>query len=197
MKFPKPEESAAFIKRHLGSVRLAGITALVVAMSAWTTCSARDATAKARTGIDEAVAVRAAATRITQQFVPATTAETDEWARTTAEVAEFGTADALKVSLAQTVSRIGEVAGLTSVRASFVPTDSVGGVEPRNIGELTFAPASFGLRLEGNGSIGEVARVILRLPPATEITSLTLGGDGDLKATFQLAVYQPAGGPQN
>jgi hypothetical protein len=197
VKLPKPEEAGAFVKRHAESVRLGGITALVLAMSAWTTCSARDVTAKARTGIDEAVAVRAAATRIAQQFVPATTAETDEWARTTAEVAEFGTADALKVSLAQTVSRIGEVAGMTSVRASFVPADSVGSVEPRNMGELTFAPASFGLRLEGNGTVREVARVILRLPPATEIISLNLGGAGDLKATFQLAVYQSAGGPQN
>jgi len=197
VKLPKPEEAGALVKRHIESVRLGAITALVLAMSAWTTCSARDATAKARAGIDEAVAVRAAATRITQQFVPATTAETDEWARTTAEAAEFGTADALKVSLAQTVSRIGEVAGMASVRASFVPTDSVGNVEPRNIGELTFAPASFGLRLEGNGTVGEVARVILRLPPATEIVSLNLSGAGDLKATFQLAVYQSAGGPQN
>lgn len=197
MKFPKPEDAGEFVKRHVEPIRLGGITALVLAMSVWTTCSARDVTAKARTGIGEAVAVRDAATRIAQQFVPATTAETDEWARTTAEVAEFGTVDALKVSLAQTVSRIGEVAGLTSVRASFVPADSAGSVEPRNMGELTFGPASFGLRLEGNGSIGEVARVILRLPPATEITSLTLGGDGDLKATFQLAVYQSPGGPQN
>ena len=198
MKFPKAEEAGAFVKRHTDVVKLGGLTGLVVAMSAWTTCSAREVTAKARIEIDEAVAIHAAAVRIAQQFVPATTAETDEWARTTAEVAEFGTAEALKVSLAQTVSRIGEVAGLTSVRASFVPVDSVGSVETRNMGEMTFAPAGFGLRLEGSGSVAEVARVILRLPPATEITSLALGGDGEaLKATFQLAVYQSAGGPQN
>lgn len=198
MKELKLEEAGAFVKRHQGAVKLAGVTAMVVAMSAWTSCSARAITAQAHSRIDEAVAIRATATRFSQQFVPATTGETDEWARTTAEASEFGTAEALKVQLAQTVSRMADVAGMSGAKASFTPTDSVGLAETRTMGDLTFQPARFGLRLEASGGLSELSRLILRLPPATEITSLTLSGDTDaLKATFQLAVYESAGGPQD
>lgn len=198
MKKPDFEELGVYLKRNQSTAKLATITALIVVMSAWTSCSALKVTKNAGIEIDEAVAIQAAATRISQQFVPATTGETDEWARTTQEASEFGTAEALKVALAQTVSRIGEVAGMSGVKASFAGADSLGSAGPRTIGELTFQPASFALRLEGSGSAGAMSRVILRLPPATEITSLTLGGDIDaLKATFHLAVHQPSGGPQN
>lgn len=196
MKALNLEEAGAFLKRNQDAVKLAGFTALVVAMSAWTSCSAREVTAKARTGIDEAEAIHATATRFSQQFVPATTGETDEWARTTGEAAEFGTAEALKVQLAQTVSRVAEAAGMSSAKASFTSSEAVGLAETRTMGDLTFQPAPFGMQLEASGSIPELARVILRLPASTEITSLTLSGDSEaLKATFQLAVYQSAGGP--
>lgn len=193
----KLAEAGALLRRHQQIARLGGVTVLVVLLSTWTSCSAWKATKEARAGVAEAVAVRTTASRLAQQFVPATSAETDEWSRTTAEAAEFGTSEALKVSLAQTVSRIAEVAGMAAVKASFSSAEAVAASGPRSIGDLTFAPA-FALQLEGTGSISEVARVILRLPPATEIVSLSLSGDtGELKATFQLAVYQPEGGPQN
>lgn len=193
----KLAEAGALLRRHQQVARLAGVTALVVLLSTWTSCAALKTTTEARAGVAEAIAVRTTASRLAQQFVPASSGETDEWARTTAEAAEFGTSEALKVSLAQTVSRIAEVAGMSAVKASFSSADAVASSAPRNIGDLAFAPA-FALQLEGTGTISETARVILRLPPAAEIVSLSLSGDtGELKATFQLAVYQPTGGPQN
>ncbi|MGI8619662.1 MAG: hypothetical protein ACR2L6_11340 [Gemmatimonadaceae bacterium] len=198
MKGLRLEEAGAYLKKNQHAAKLIGFTALVVAMSTWTSCSARGVTKEARTATDEAVALRTTATRFSQQFVAASTGETDEWARTTQEAAEFGTAEALKVSLAQTVSRIAEVAGMSNAKASFAPADSLGLAGTRIIGDLTFQPASFGLKLEASGTVSSVSRVILRLPPATEITSLSIGGDtDDLKATFQLAVYQSGEGPQN
>ena len=198
MKELKLEEAGALLKRNQATVKLVGFTAMVIAMSAWTSCTARETTTKARTGIDEAVAIRATATRFSQQFVPATTGETDEWARTTGEAAEFGTSEALKVQLAQTVSRIAEAAGMSSAKASFTSAEAVGLAETRAMGDLIFQPAKFGMHLEATGTVSELSRVILRLPPATEITSVSLSGDSDaLKATLQLAVYESAGGPQN
>lgn len=198
MKDFKLAEAGAYLKKNEHLARIAGLTALVVAMSTWTSCSALKVTKVAETGIAEAVAIRETATRFSQQFVAATTGETDEWQRTTQEAAEFGTPEAMKMSLAQTVSRIGEVAGMSTVKASFIGPEAVGVAETRDMGEISFQPATFGLRLEANGSVSEAARVILRLPPAVEITSLSLGGNADdLKATFVLAVYQSAGGPQN
>jgi hypothetical protein len=195
---PKIAEAGAFLRRHEQLARIAGVSALIVLLSMWTSCSAWRTTKAARAQIGEVVAVRETGTRFARQFVPATTGETDEWSRTTSEAAEFGAAEALKVSTAQTVSRIAEVAGMSAVKASFTPLDSVGAAGPRNLGGISFQQATYGLRLEAVGSVPAVARVILRLPPATEITSLTLSGDAEaLKATFQLAVYQPAGGPQN
>lgn len=198
MKGLKLDEVGAYLRKNQQSARMVGVTVLVVAMSAWTSCSARKITNEAEADIIEAVTIRETATRFAQQFIPASTGETDEWGRTTQEAAEFGAPEALKVSLAQTVSRIAEVAGMSTVKASFTPSDSAGLAETRSMGDLTFQPATFGLRLEANGNVSAVSRVILRLPPATEITSLSLAGNLDqLKATFQLAVYQPAGGPQN
>jgi hypothetical protein len=198
MKDLKLAQAGEFLTRNQHAAKLAAVTALVVAMSAWTSCSARAISKEAEVSIAEATAIRVTATRFSQQFMPATTGETDEWARTTAEAAEFGTPEALKVATAQTVSRIAETAGFSRARASFSPVEAVGLAETRNMGDLVFQPATFGLRLEGTGTISAVSRVILRLPPSTEITSLSLAGDSDeLKATFQLAVYQPAGGSQN
>jgi hypothetical protein len=198
MNTQKLAEAGEFIRRNQGGARLAGVTALVLAMSVWTSCSARSVTSEARAAMVETAAVRATATRIAQQFTPATTAETDEWSRTTEEAAEFATSEALKVSIAQSVSRIAEVAGMSSVRASFIPAESVGHAAVRTMGDLTFQPGAFGLKLEANGTVSQVARVILRLPPATELSTLSLsGGANELKATFQLTVYQSGGGPQN
>lgn len=198
MKDLKIAEAGAYLRKNQESAKIVSLTALVVAMSMWTSCSSRDVTREARAGIKEAVAIRETATRFSQQFLAATSGETDEWGRTTAEASEFGAPEASRISLAQTVSRIAEVAGMSSVKASFTPTDSVGLAETRNMGDLTFQPATYGLRLESNGNVGAASRVILRLPPAVEITVLTLTGDTEqLKAIFQLAVYQPAGGPQN
>lgn len=198
MKDLKLAEAGAFLRNNQHAAKLIGVTALVVAMSAWTSCAARETTREARVEADEARAIRTTATRFAQQFSAATTGETDEWARTTEGAAEFGTPEALKVSLAQTVSRIAEVAGMSSVKASFTPADSVGLANTRTMGELTFQPSTYGLRLEATGGVSAVSRVILRLPPATEITALSLSGDTEqLTATFNLAVYQPVGGPQN
>lgn len=198
MKDLKLAEAGAYLKRNAHFARIAVFTVFVVVLSAWTSCSAQKVTKAADKGIAEAVAIRETATRFSQQFMPATTGETDEWQRTTQEAAEFGTTEALKMSLAQTVSRIGEVAGMSTVKASFTGTEAVGLADTREMGDLTFQPATFGLRLEANGTVPAVSRVILRLPPAVEITSLSLTGGGEeMKATFQLAVYQPAGGPQN
>ena len=194
----KLAEAGEFFRKNQHAARIAGVTALVLAMSAWTSCSARTIAKEARAGIAEAVTIRETATRFEQQFIGATTGETDEWARTTESAAEFGTPEALKLSLAQQVSRIAEVAGLSGVIASFTPADSVGLAQPRSLGDLTFAPAPYGIRLEGSGSGAAVSRVVLRLPRSTEIMSVTLAGNIDaLKATFQLAVYHSEGGPQN
>lgn len=193
----KLAEAGALLRRHEQAARLGGLTLLVLVLSTWTSCSAWKIAKETRAAAAEAATVRATASRFAQLFVPATSGETDEWSRTTAEAAEFGTAEALKVSLAQTVSRIAEVAGMSAVKASFSSAEAVAAAGQRNIGDLAFAPG-FALQLEGTGTLSETARVILRLPPATEIVSLSLSGDsGELKATFQLAVYQPAGGPQN
>lgn len=198
MKDLKLEGAGEFLRRNQHAAKVTAVTALVVAMSAWTSCSALTIAKEAEAGITEAAAIRETATRFSQQFLPATTGETDEWARTTTEAAEFGAPDALRLATAQTVSRIAEVAGFSRARASFTSAEAVGLAETRTMGDLVFQPATFGLRLEGNGSISAASRVILRLPPATEITSLSLAGDAeDLKATFQLAVYQPAAGGQN
>lgn len=193
-----PADAVAYLAKNAQTAKLAAVTALVVGMSAWTSCAAREITKEARADTREAGAIRATATRFSQQFVPATTGETDEWARTTGAAAEFGSPEPLRLSLLEIVSRTAEVAGMSTVSATFTPTESVGLADTRKMGDLTFQPGTFGLRLEGNGTISAVSRVILRLPPSTEITSLSLAGDTDeLKATFQLAVYQPAGGSQN
>lgn len=198
MKDLKLADIGAYLSRHQHAARLLGVTTLVVAMSAWTSCSALRTTKAARAATQEAVAIRETATRFSQQFVPATIGETEEWSRTTEEAAAFGTPEVTKVALAQIVSRIAEVAGMSTVKVSFTPPDSVGLADTRRMGDLTFEPSAFGLRLEANGTVPALARVILRLPPSTEITSLSLTGDtGALKATFHMAVYQPAGGPQN
>lgn len=198
MKHLKLAEAGEFLGRNQHAAKVAAVTALVVAMSAWTSYSGWAIAKEAEAGIKEATQIRVTATRFSQQFMAATTGETDEWARTTAEAAEFGTPEALKVATAQTVSRIAEVAGMSAVKVSFIPPDSVGLADSRRMGDLTFEPGAFGLRLEATGTVPALARVILRLPPSTEITSLSLAGDtGELKATFHLAVYQPVGGPQN
>lgn len=198
MKIPRLEGALESVRNNQQGARLAAVTALVVALSAWTSCSARAITKEADAGIRKAVALRETATRFSQQFLPASSAETDEWARTTEEVARFAAPESAQLSLAQTISRIAEVAGMSAAKASFTPPDTVSFVEPRAMGDFTFQTAPYGVRLEGSAGVLAVARVILRLPPATEILSLSLAGDGERpKATFQLAVYQSPGGPQN
>lgn len=198
MKIPKPDGALEYVRKNRQGARLATVTALVVALSAWTSCSARGIMNEADAGIREAAALRETATRFSQRFLPASSVETDEWARTTEEVGRFASPESAQLSLAQTISRIAEVAGMSAAKASFTPPDTVGFVEPRAMGDFTFQTAPYGVRLEGSGSVLAVSRVILRLPPATEILSLSLDGDTDRpRATFQLAVYQSPGGPQN
>lgn len=196
MKKLTPTEAFEYVRKNQQVARLTAVTALVVALSAWTSCSARAITNEADAGIREAVAMRETATRFSRQFLPASSAESDEWARTTDEAAGFASPESAKLSLAQTISRIAEVAGMSAAKASFTTPDTVGFVEPRVMGDVTFQTAPYGIKLEGSGSVLAISRLILRLPPATETLSLSLAGDTDRpKATFQLAVYQSPGGP--
>lgn len=200
MKTPSLADAREYLRKKMNqeTARLAALTALIVALSAWTSCSARAIAKQADAGIREAVAMRGTATRFSQQFLPASVAETDEWARTTEEVAGFASPEPAKLSLAQTISRIAEVAGMSAAKASFTPPDTVGYVEQRAMGDVTYQTAPYGIKLEGSGSLLAISRVILRLPPATETLTLSLTGDTDRpKATFQLVVYQSPGGPQN
>lgn len=198
MKSPDFAAVGAFIRKNNQAAKMAAVTALVVAMSAWTSCSALATSRKANAAIQEAVTIRETAVRLARDFVPATSGESDEWARTTMEAAAFGSPEASRLSLAQNVSRIAEVAGMSRVKASLISSDSVASAGPRTMGELVFEPATYGLILSGTGGVPAVSRTVLRLPPSVEIVSLSISGTGDqLTATFQLAVYQPAGGPQN
>lgn len=188
----------AYLRANARLAQAAGITLVVVVMSIWLSMSARRTIAKADTETETAIAIRGTAERFSRQFVPVASAETDEWSRTTAQAAEYGVPMESRLALAGSVSRIAEAAGLTSVMVRFVGSDSVAAGSPRQMGEIVFQPAPFGMTLEGSGSALAVARTVLRLPPAVEISGLALSGDSDqLRATFSLAVYLSAGGPNN
>lgn len=197
MKAPDVGAATAFLRGNAHAARLSALTLTVVALSAWTSCAARTTERDATARIEEAATVRESATRFSSGLVAATSGEIEEWSRTTEEAAEFGSAEEVRFSLAQTVSRIAEVAGMSGVRASFVPSDSVVAAGARSVGDLVFQPSSYGLRLEGSGSVAAIARTVLRLPPATEIASLSISGDNQLRATFLLSVYKSSGGGQN
>lgn len=184
-----------YIGENAQSARLLVTTLLVVAASAWLSLSGRETTQKARAETESVVAIRETANRFARQFVLASSAETDEWSRTTAQAAEYGVPVEQRLSLAGSVSRIAEAAGLTSVMVRFAGSDSVAAANPRKFGDIVFQPAPFGLTLEGSGGAMAMARTVLRLPPATQISALTLSGDTEaLRGVYQLGVYLPAGG---
>lgn len=188
----------AFFSRNAQLSKVFAVSGLIIALALWTTIGALSTIRKAKAETATAIASRETAARFARQFLPASSSETDEWARTTADAGGFGTSIDARLSLAGTASRVAETSGLRDVIVRFVGVDSAGAVPPRSLGDLTFQPASFGLWMEGSGSVVGVARTVLRLPPATEITAVTLTGETEtLKAAFQLAVYLSAGGSQD
>lgn len=189
---------AAYLKQNRQLAQVALVTLVVIAMSAWLWASTRTTITKANAEIATAAAIRATAERFSQQFVVASSAETEEWARTMAQVGEFSIPMSSRLSLAGSVSRIAEAAGLSNVIVRFVSGDSAATAGPRQMGDITLQLAPFGLALQGNGSALAVARTALRLPPAVEIRGLTLTGDSEeLRAAFTLVVYLSEGGPSN
>lgn len=198
MKRIDTEGLTRYFKDNSQLAMVFGLTAVVVAMSAWISITALATARDAKAQTEKASAIRATATRFAQQFLPASSSETDEWSRTTAEAGGFGISVDTRLSLAGATSRVAETSGLSRVMVRFVTTDSVGPARQRSLGDLVFQPASFGLVLDGTGSALSAARTVLRLPPATDVTGVSLSGETEgLKATFQLAVYLSAGGPQD
>ena len=189
---------AAYVRKNKQLAQVALVTVVVIAMSAWLWASTRTTITKANAEFATAAAIRATAERLSQQFVVASSAETEEWSRTMVEVAEFGIPMGSRLSLAGSVSRIAEAAGLSNVIVRFAAGDSAATAGPRQMGDMTLPPAPFSLALQGNGSALAVARTALRLPPAVEIRGLTLTGDSEqLGAAFTLVVYLSEGGPSN
>lgn len=196
MKGLKLEPVVGYLRENARIARVAGLTLLVVAFSLWTWMSTRDTIAELNAETDRAAAARQSADEFSNRFLPATVAETDEWARTAAAAAEYGVPAESRLSLAGSVSRIAEGAGLSGVMVRFVGTAPE--APPRLLGDIVFQPAQFGLTLEGSGSALAVARAALRLPPPVEIAGVTLTGDSDqMRATFTLAVYLSPGGPND
>lgn len=189
---------AAYLRDNKQLAQVAAVTLVVVAMSVWLWASTRTTLTKANAEIATAAGVRETAERFSQQFVVASSAETEEWSRTMAQVGEFGIPMSSRLSLAGSVSRIAEAAGLSSVIVRFVSGDSAVTAGSRQMGDITLQPAPFSLALQGNGSALAVARTALRLPPAVEIRGLSLTGASEqLAATFTLVVYLSEGGSGN
>ncbi|HUR92382.1 MAG TPA: hypothetical protein VMY38_06890 [Gemmatimonadaceae bacterium] len=188
----------AYLKANSQLAQVAAVTVVVIAMSAWLWASTRATITKANAETAIAISIRETAERFSEQFVGASSAETEEWSSSMAQVAGFGIPMNSRLSLAGSVSRIAEASGLSRVIVRFVSADSAATAGPRQMGDVVLQPAPFGLSLHGDGSALAAARTVLRLPPAVEVRGLSLAGSSEQAgASFSLVVYLSEGGPSN
>jgi hypothetical protein len=136
-------------------------------------------------------------TRFRSSFVTVTAAESASW-RQTADSAEIAMPKGSRLSLAQTVVKNAEDAGLHGVRVSFTQHDSAF-VAPRSRGieSNDIAPADYAIAVEGVGSFAQALSFVQALPPSVSVVRFSgLRDKPETRFHIMIAVYETSRGNQ-
>jgi hypothetical protein len=124
-------------------------------------------------------------------YQPPSATEPAAWRRSGMEAQQLGIVGDERLELTQAISRAAEIAGLRDVRVRVVPSDTTGSEARLSTEGVQRSPASFGLLVEGRGSLQAMANLLGRLPSSVAATNLHLvRQDGRARHQLQLAVYE-------
>lgn len=124
-------------------------------------------------------------------FVPIAPAESASW-KQMADSIDIAVPRGSRLSLAQTLAKSAEDAGLRGVRVSFGKPDS-SYVPPRSRGVSTsdVQPADYAISIDAGGAFAQVLSFINALPPTVSVTRLVGSHDKrDTHYRITIAVYE-------
>lgn len=124
-------------------------------------------------------------------YQPPSAAESGAWRRSRMEARQLGIVGDERLELTQAISRAAEIAGLRDVRVRVVPSDTTGSEARLSTEGVQRSPASFGLLVEGRGSLQAMANLLGHLPSSVAATNLHfVRQDGRARHQLLLAVYE-------
>ena len=169
------------------------LTAAVIGtlLLAWGGLQASSAGAARRAELRQAESVLDTFADWRRRFKPAAAAESIAWRRTMAEVQGLGVVGDERLTLARSLSRAAESAGLRDVRIEVLGPDTTGSAERLSTDGIIRQSAPFGLSVECRGSLQAVIGFLGELPLSVAPTRLTLlRQDGRSRHRIRLAVYE-------
>jgi hypothetical protein len=189
------DQLKAFVAKSGFQLAVGFVTIVTVIASLWVSIPARRQRAVLSAESQTLQQVITSAGLWVTQFEPASNEESALWQNTAADLQALGVRPSERLTLAQVVARRTDDAGYESAHIKFVAADASNPTPARSVAGVTFNPAQYKLQVSGAGSFSPLSTLIGTLPPAVELQSVRLAGDGAARVStsLTLSVFEPAG----
>ena len=181
----------AWIRSHHNQLLTVGVSAMVIAGSAWIGLKAKTAASElsGRRAAWEQTANQLAT--VQQQFRVPTATESAALLAESSRMGALGVPPEEKFNLVEAVGRLAEAAALRSIRVNAMEAPDSLYLPERSLPGSRIKPADYVLVVEFAGSFAGVVQFVSNLPPSVLVARMNAGQRGGMAAySMVLSVYE-------
>lgn len=181
----------AWIRSHPNQLLTVGVSAMVIAGSAWIGLKAKTAASElsGRRAAWEQTANQLAT--VQQQFRVPTATESAALLAESSRMGALGVPPEEKFNLVEAVGRLAEAAALRSIRVNAMEAPDSLYLPERSLPGSRIKPADYVLVVEFAGSFAGVVQFVSNLPPSVLVARMNAGQRGGMAAySMVLSVYE-------
>ena len=181
----------AWIRSHPNQLLTVGVSAMVIAGSAWIGLKAKTAASElsGRRAAWEQTANQLAT--VQQQFRVPTATESAALLAESSRMGALGVPPEEKFNLVEAVGRLAEAAALRSIRVNAMEAPDSLYLPERSLPGSRIKPADYVLVVEFAGSFAGVVQFVSNLPPSVLVARMNAGPRGGMAAySMVLSVYE-------
>ena len=166
------------------------VASLAIALFIWGGTRSWRAKSAAQRDLDRANATLASFAELRRKYQPAVAAESISWRRTWMAVLELGVVGDERMTMAHSITRSAEAAGLRDVRVLLTPSDTTGSDQRLHTEGVRRKSAPFGITVQSHGGLRPVVAFLGLLPPSVAATHIDLARQDGGTNSITLAVYE-------
>lgn len=166
------------------------VATIAIALFAWAGVRTWRATAATRRDLARANSTLASYADLRRKYQPAVAAESIAWRQTWTQVLELGVVGDERMTMAHTITRAAEAAGLRDVRLAITSADTTGSEGRLSTEGVRRKSAPFGVTVQSHGGLRPVIAFLGLLPPSVAATQVNVERQGGGTNSISLAVYE-------
>ena len=166
------------------------VATLAVALFAWGGTRSWRAKSAVQRDLDHANTTLSSFADLRRKYQPAVAAESISWRRTWMAVLELGVVGDERMTMAHSITRSAESAGLRDVRVLITSADTTGSDRRLSTEGVRRKSAPFGITVQSHGGLRPVVAFLGLLPPSVAATHIDVARQDGGTNSITLAVYE-------